>query len=225
MGDLLIGLLGCIPRFQTTMLETGGIVNLVFKIQIKVLVLWNELFCVYNCACSVQCWEDLGCLALGCTRWGFIFFRWCVRGQCLNIWPACRARRLLFIPACFLKLPAPRCTALSALPQRCCGQGGRLGAGSPSGAAHGNASPAPPGPGHCHRLGSRWRRHGTSLRSLDGGFSWQHVTAKALLILGAEAWSFLRAEFLGLLWESFRMSKVNRNWLPLGVWNRWAQLT
>lgn len=53
MGDLLIGLLGCIPRFQTTLLEMGGIVNLVFKIQIKVLVLLWNVFCVT--AMHVQC--------------------------------------------------------------------------------------------------------------------------------------------------------------------------
>lgn len=54
MGDLLIGLLGCIPRFQTAVLEMGRIVNLVFKIQIKVLVLvWNDVFCVTTV--HVQC--------------------------------------------------------------------------------------------------------------------------------------------------------------------------
>lgn len=47
MGDLTIGLLGCIPKFQVAVLKLGGIVSLVFKIQIKVLVeLWNEVFCV-----------------------------------------------------------------------------------------------------------------------------------------------------------------------------------
>ena len=38
MGYLIIGLLGCIPKFQIAVLKMGGIVNLVFKIQMKVLV-------------------------------------------------------------------------------------------------------------------------------------------------------------------------------------------
>lgn len=54
MGDLLIGLLGWIPRIQTAVLEMGGIVNLVFKIHIKVpVLLWNDVFCVTTV--HVQC--------------------------------------------------------------------------------------------------------------------------------------------------------------------------
>lgn len=45
---------------------------------------------------------------------------------------------------------------------------------------------------------------GAWLRSLDGSSPWQRATAKALLFLGAEAWSFLCAKFLGLFWESFQ---------------------
>lgn len=146
MGDLLIGLLGCIPRFRTTMLETGGIVNLVFKIQIKVLVLWNELFCVYNCACSVQCWEDLGCLALGCTRWGFFFSSVGVSGGSAWI-----SDLLVEHGACFSSLPAfwscllPAALPCLRSPSAAVGRAGGWEPGAPLELPTGTPAQLPPG--------------------------------------------------------------------------------
>lgn len=87
MGDLLIGLLGCIPRFQTAVLETGGIVNLVFQRQIKVLVLlWNDVFCVTMCMFSAVLLRGFGVFGFGLYPAGFfIFSGCCVRVQCLEI--------------------------------------------------------------------------------------------------------------------------------------------
>lgn len=79
MEDLIIDLWGCIPKFQIAVLKMGGIVNLVFKTQIKAVVLWNEVFCVITVRTLMWCCMDFGCLGLGCTLWGFfcfIFGRW-----------------------------------------------------------------------------------------------------------------------------------------------------
>lgn len=75
-GRCLIGLLGCIPRFQTAVLETGGIVNLVFKIQTKVLVFsWNYVFCVTTV--HVQCSaEGILDVWLWAVPSGFFNFLW-----------------------------------------------------------------------------------------------------------------------------------------------------
>lgn len=79
MEDLIIDLWGCIPKFQIAVLKMGGIVNLVFKTQIKAVVLWNEVFCVITVRTLMWCCMDFGWLGLGCTLWGlfcFIFGRW-----------------------------------------------------------------------------------------------------------------------------------------------------
>lgn len=56
MADFIIGLLGCIPKFQIAVLKMGGIVNLVFKIQIKVLLLlWKEVVCVIAVHILMRC--------------------------------------------------------------------------------------------------------------------------------------------------------------------------
>lgn len=74
MEDLIIDLLGCIPKFQIAVLKMGGLVNLVFKIQIKAVALWNEVFCVITVCILMWCCVDFGCLGLGCTLWVFLLF-------------------------------------------------------------------------------------------------------------------------------------------------------
>lgn len=102
MGELLTGLLGCIPRFQTAVLETGGIVNLIFKIQIKVLVLlWKEVFCVTTV--YVQCSaERILDVCLPKKPVGFFYFLLLVcLGTVLENLTCFRAR------CCFFSMPAP----------------------------------------------------------------------------------------------------------------------